>query len=513
MKALIHAPLFKFAICFVLGILSAEHLGLLPVYIGIPALLIFCLSILIRSKRVSLWRNHLIAIMVYLIAFGLGAGRQQVSTPFKEADALEDVNCQQIYLVGHLVSAVKTNEWGKKAWMDISAIQIDSLWEKRSGRIQLYFASDMNLDLEEHDSLLVLASLHNIQSPHPSYLTYLHRNRVFYGAYVKAVTEGNPRHGIQYISQSWQIRLSHKIRSLISDPDLAGIAQAMFLGDKSGLNPEVREVFAGAGLSHILAISGLHIGIIFMILTKLCSPFHLMRYGLRIKHLLVLGLLILYMFLTGCGPAVVRAVLMLGAVLLFRIGYQRYHLLNLIAIAAIVQLFVDPQQAWQAGFQLSYSAVIGIVLLLPIYERWVKCELNWLNKVYSGIGVTVIATTATTPFVWMYFGQFPTYFLLSNLLVTSLSFLVVFCGFLLVLCSHIPLINELLGICVEGLLRLLYEIALWITSLPHAVLTNFEWDHPAIGIILIQLACACGFILLPKISLRPRLSPVLTTAA
>lgn len=511
MKALIHAPLFKFAICFLLGILAKDVLGIIPLLIGGIAFLIFLTSFFFKAKQVSRKRNGMISILIYLIAFGMGTGRQYISDPFQEAEILEDINCQQVYLIGHLSSPVKSNEWGKKAWMNIFAVKADSIWEKRQAKIQLYFPLDMEESLEEHDSLIVLANLHNIQSPHASYLTYLHRNSVFYGAYVKAVQKGGKRVGIQYYSQSWQSRLSRQLTSLISDKDLSGIAQAMFLGDKRHMNPSVREAFAGAGLSHILAISGLHIGIIFLILTKLFSPFHLMRFGLRIKHVMVLLLLVLYMLLTGCGPAVVRAVLMLSAILIFRISYQRYHLLNLIAIAAMIQLFVNPQQAWQAGFQLSYSAVIAIVSFLPYYERWVASKSSVLNKLYSGIGVTLIATAATTPFVWLYFGQFPTYFLLSNLLVTAISFILVFCGFLLVLCCHIPILNECLGFCVECLLKLLFGLAQWITQLPHAVLTEVHWDSPALGIILIQMACALVLILLPKMKRFPgsfpRLSP------
>ena len=513
MKALIHAPLFKFALCFALGILLSDKWGIQLALIGIPALSGFLYSVLQKGRRLSYRKESLAALCIYLIAFGLGAVRQSISSPKASGEALEAINCQQVYLMGYASSAVKTNEWGQKVWMDLIAVQKDSQWHSQKGRIQLYLNADMEAgnQLSEHDSLLVLADVVNVQSPHSGYVEYLHRHGIFYAAYVKAVEVGNPHLSLRFFSQSWQKKISERLGTLISSQQLAGIAQAMFLGEKSGLTPDARKVFSAAGLSHILAISGLHIGIIFLVLNWIWKPLHLFRFGQRIKHILVLCLLILYMLLTGAGPAVVRAVLMLAAVLIFRISYQRYHLLNLLAIAAMGQLYYDPQMLWQPGFQLSYSAVCGIVICLPIFEKWMHGEKKWINQLFSGIAVSLIATVATTPFVWTYFGQFSTYFLLANLLVSSLSFLLVFCGFLTVLFCWVPGLNELLGLCSEILLKLLYEIAHWIVQLPHATITEWRWDSPAIGIVCLQIGIALGIMLFQKLQIGNKAEQVLVS--
>lgn len=513
MKTLIHAPLFKFAFCFVIGILCADVGGASLALIGIPAFILFVWMVYgkSRKKRFSIGRELLLAVLVYLAGFGLGAARYTLSAPAQWEERLLDVNCERVYLAGHLISPIKTNEWGRKAWMQVHAVRSDSIWHRRHARVQVYLRPNMDMPLANHDSLIVLADVVNIQSPYPGYLDYLHRNGIYYAAYTKAITVGGPRKGLNYYSERWQGQLSEQLGKLISDKKIAGIAQAMFLGEKSGLNTEIRENFATAGLSHILAISGLHIGIIFMVLNWLCKPLHLLKHGMRIKHLLVLCLLIVYMLLTGSGPAVVRAVLMCGAVLIFRISYQRYHLLNLVAIAAVGQLFYDPQMLFQPGFQLSYAAVVGIVAGLPVFEKWVFCESKWFNKLCSGLGVTLIATLATSPFVWIYFGQFSTYFLLSNLIASLISFAVVFSGFLTVLFCWMPGLNEVLAYFSENLLQLLYHLSDWIADLPHAVILSENPSHVAIGFVLIQIALAIGIMLLPKLKWQGQARLALST--
>ncbi|MEZ4827386.1 MAG: ComEC/Rec2 family competence protein [Bacteroidia bacterium] len=279
---------------------------------------------------------------------------------------------------------------------------------------------------------------------------------------------------------------------MVVDSVHATIAQAMFLGDKNGMGREVKNAYSIAGTSHILAISGLHVGIVFLVLSRVLSFLHLIPQGLRIKNIVILGLLLGYMLLTGASPAVVRSVLMFGIVLIMKVLYLRYNLLNVVGTAALLQLFFEPEIAFDVGFQLSYLAVIGIITGFPVWERIVGVENFWLKLVSSWIGVTICATLGTLPLVIMHFGRFPTYFLLSNILVSTLAFLLVLVGFFTVIFCYVPLLGEWLGYFCSVLIGYLQAIVLLVGDLPFPVIEK-GIGMQGIGIILIQLGLAAIF--------------------
>jgi competence protein ComEC len=251
----------------------------------------------------------------------------------------------------------------------------------------------------------------------------------------------------------------------------------------------------------------MHVGIIFLLLSLMLSPLHLLPGGQQFKSAFILLLLVTYMFLAGASPAVVRATLMFGSVLIYKLLRKRYHFLNLLGFSAFIQMAMDPMIIFAVGFQLSYMAVLGIVLLFPLFEKSFNTPWKWVNYAYAWIGISLTATLFTTPWVLFYFGQFPTYFILSNVMVSLLVFVLVFLGFLTVLCIYIPWLNSLLAYMMEQALSLLEYIASWVAALPGARLTAFSWDEPGLRYLVIELALTALLLLLPKLILYKKSKP------
>jgi len=500
MKSLIHAPLFKLAL-FVLGgiYLSASWTGDLA-WVGLPAGLAFGYCVWQDRRYRSRGFERMVALLIGLVGLGLGASRYQVAQIEAPGLPVAHLNCEQVFLIATVSGPVKTTPYGRKTHLQVHVAQRDSQLLLTRGGLLAYLPESLDtVALAQYDTVYLQAYIQDLRTPYPGYRVYLERQGITHVAKVKLLERGAPGQSLKAFAYRTQQALGQQLQTLVPDTAVQGIALAMFLGEKSQLAPETREAFAAAGLSHILAISGMHVGIIFLFLNTLFSPLIFLPRGHQLKHLLVLLALLAYMLLTGAAPAVVRAVLMFGTVLVFRITYHRYHMLNLLAISALLQLAYDPMIAFEVGFQLSYAAVLGIVLLYPWFQRLCPGSPGWLKMIYGWMGVTLTATLATAPLVWSYFGQFPTYFLAANLLASALVTLVVFVGFFTVIFSYLPGVNAVLGGLCEMLLQGLHILVTEVASLPGAVMTSLRWDQPAWGWILWQLAGAALLLAFPRL--------------
>jgi len=499
MKAIQQAPLFKLSLACGAGIYLAAHVSQLFVWLLIPAGL--GLLWLIRQDRRGPIRQteRAAALCILLGMLGVGALRHQAGAEQPHnALPLETFNCQSVILLGQVSAPVKATPWGRKAQVKAIAVQQDSQWQAVHGQLMLYLDVDQAAGLMQHDTLCFVGNLSSLYSRYPGYLAYLQSQGVDHSARAKRVQLGGHPFTLSALAYRWQQAAVHSLDRVIDNAEVQGLAEAMFLGEKRKLTQEQREAFAAAGASHILAISGLHVGLIFALLQWLLTPMLRLPHGERLRSGIILVVLLAYMVLTGAAPAVSRATLMLSLMLGLRMCYQRFDRLNLVAAAALIQMLVDPGVVFAVGFQLSYAAVLGIVLMLPAFERQFEARPGFMSKLYGIIGVSLVATLATAPLVVLYFGQFPTYFLITNLLISLFASVLVMVGFLTVALSACPLVGELLGVFCARMLQLLNLICQEIADLPHAVIEEFSWQEKGLPLLGLQLLLTLAALSAPR---------------
>ena len=212
--------------------------------------------------------------------------------------------------------------------------------------------------------------------------------------------------------------------------DAEAVLAAMVLGDKSFLTRELRQSYAQTGASHILALSGLHLSIIYLLLTRLMQG----RRRFWLSQVLIVLSIWGFALLTGLSVSVVRAATMLTIYALFELGGRRHAPLGVLSFTAIIMLLADSSALFDIGFQLSFMAMLGILLFCPLFEEWIPTK--WLMEhplvrwLYSLVSVSTAAQLGTAPLVAFHFGQFPTWFLLTNLVVipfaTAILYVAVF---------------------------------------------------------------------------------------
>lgn len=256
--------------------------------------------------------------------------------------------------------------------------------------------------------------------------------------------------------------------------ETVGILKALVLGVRSDITPELYQQYINAGAVHILAISGLHIGIITYLLTLFISlvvPAH--RKGVKIALLLVF--LLTYAAITGFSASVLRAVVMFGGYSIAYLAESRRARYDSLLLSAFILLLCKPTFLFEVGFQLSYMAVLSIALFLPLGEKY-RFENRFLNFFWDIIKVSIAAQIGVLPLSLYYFHQFAGLFLVTNVLILPLLGIILSVGIGVVLLASIQLLPYWLLVCYEKALSLMNHIIGYIASVEQLVIRDVYFD-------------------------------------
>ena len=381
------------------------------------------------------------------------------------------------------------------------------LLDMRGFKVLAYFEkSEEALQLAYGDLLALKVPMEEIPpSLNPEefdYRQYLKRQGVTGRVYLKAddwlntgVTQGNPVYGFAY---RFRDKLLQALRRCGVTDDEFGVGAAILLGYDESLPAQVRQNYVTAGSMHILCVSGMHVGIIYLLASFILGLFGKGKTIAKIRRIILLALIWFYALLTGLSPSIMRASLMITFVLFGELIHRKGFALNSIAASAFMLLLMDPNNLFAIGFQLSYVAVVGIVLLQkPIYNRfYVKNKL--LDKLWEITSVSLAAQIATMPLAIYYFNQFTSYFWLSNLLMTPLSFVVIMSGMLLLMLSWVPWLNMALGKVVWISIRMMNGAVSWIEGLPFSLVKGLYMNDFQFVLSLLLLLLLLLFVNLRK---------------
>jgi len=266
--------------------------------------------------------------------------------------------------------------------------------------------------------------------------------------------------------QRVRISLINQIRRYVPDPDVQDVAITILLGQKDYLGRDTKSVFRDSGVMHILAVSGLHVGILVTLLFFLAKPFSLKGKALRIYLLGMVCFIWGYAALTGFSPSVIGASVMFSLITFGQMRKIKPSIFNILAFSAMLMIVIDPSVIGEVGFQLSYLAVSGIVLLYPLILRW------WLppNKVcdyfWQIVSVSIAAQLTTFPLTVFYFHSFPPWFLLANIFVIPLTFVIMQIGIPFLILGWMPGVGFILGWLVNILIRLELWLLKFVQKLP-----------------------------------------------
>ena len=271
------------------------------------------------------------------------------------------------------------------------------------------------------------------------------------------------------------------------------VVAAMVLGDKSALTKELRDVYAVTGASHVLALSGLHLGIIYTLLSLLIVG----RRWQMISQVLIVLCIWAFVFLVGMSTSVIRSATMFTVYALLSLGHRDKMTVNTLAFTAIVMLMFHPLSLYDVGFQMSFMAVFAILVLMPLMMRVFSMAYllshQTLRWIWSMVAVSCAAQIGVAPLIAYYFGRFSTYFLLTNLIVIPAATLILWLSPVVLV---FPSLAYLLLYIVKCLNTVLRQIAIW----PGA---SIEALHPSVlQTVMIYVVIFCLTYILTIVGYR-----------
>lgn len=365
-----------------------------------------------------------------------------------------------------------------------------------TGSIILYFQKDSLLQLSCGAQLIIKKQLQEIRNTgNPGSFDY--RRYCFFQGITHQVfltkkdfillKDKDPGWWIARI-YSLRERILRILRDYIPGPQALGLAEALLIGYKDDLDKSLVQSYSSTGVVHIIAISGLHLGLIYWLLVRLFHPLKKQKKLKWLSPLLVIAGLWLFSLLAGAQPSVLRSALMFSVIVIAESIERKTSIYNSLALSAFVLLCYNPYWLWDAGFQLSYAAVISIVVFMrPVYHL-LYIKNKWLDAIWKLNAVTLAAQVLTIPFTVYHFHQFPSYFLLANFLAVPLSSAILMGEILLCCLAFLPALAALLGKMLAWLITVMNSSVQIIEGLPFSVWNGMQVSVAQAAWLLLAIA-------------------------
>ncbi len=479
---LLRHPFIRILAALITGILLFQHLSHGAVYILIGFILLGCLGVFSFSKK-AVWKRFAHGILILGILMLFGFLMQMTNEHFKLQKQFVPAPG---YYLGQIIEIPIQK---KKSWnCVIQLFPPDSIGNSRARKVQAYLPLDslQSAPMLYDYYLLKLSpdSIRNDNNPDAfDYRSIMARRGVYFSARINTddyqlVEDLDYREDFSLINSAKSIRekLLIKLRTGSLDPDAAALSSALVLGFKHDLDENLKKTFSEAGVVHVLAVSGLHVGIIYLILEKIFWFIPLTPWGRIIRYFLIIGSLWFYVLLAGFSASVFRAALMFSLFQTAKLLRRDASIYNVIAASASIILINNPSTLFELGFLFSYLAVAGIVLLHSFIYRKLFFKWKILDYAWSALLVSFSAQLFVTPLSLYYFHQFPVYFLIANLLLVPLVILYIYPAILHVLFGSFSLITQSLEFVLESIFSLIELLSEFMVSLPSSLIRGLYLD-------------------------------------
>ena len=422
-------PFLRILIPFVLGLLTGSETK--PVSI-IPLIIIYTFLLLSETIKPSIrWKYKKgIGLLLHLHLFLLGFN----CNSFQTKPQLDNQGIKE-YII-HLVQldnpGEKYNRYISKIYLknDVHKIHYFNAYTYVSSSLKDAGMGDVVLTTNKPKLIQIVynpgsfdfaafAKQNNIQ-----YTVFLNNNQ----EWIKLKHQENRVLSIIHLARNWIVKT---LQSQLNNPLEAGLTEALLIGYKEDLDQQLQDQYTLTGVSHIIAVSGMHLGLIFSVLA---SCFNLITRRKLARYLgfgLILPLLWTFALISGASASVLRSVMVFSIVLWGNVLLKKPGSMNALFASAFILLVLNPSFIRDIGFQLSYAAVLSILIYEPLISKWLYLKNKLLKLLWSMVSITLAAQILTTPLVLIHFKQFPVLFLITNMVAVPISNLVLLLTILL----------------------------------------------------------------------------------
>ena len=449
-------PMLRIALVFILGIITAYYLGteLPPFFWQTMIILTIVAFFFFRSREI------MASLLLFLCSFSVGGWRLY-------SMQLEDE--RPIYSTSICYNAVVLDMPERHGKVVMAPLMImDGEWEGMKVQAS-FFISESEKELKQ----------------------------VTMGSFILPSNWQYCGKGVEFLSVFEQIKIKalevrygllKQMEKVSGSNESKAILKAVILGEKTSLSKSLRVTYSQTGTSHLLALSGLHLSVIFSLLLLLTRSLS----SALIRACIVLTSIWIYAFIVGLPVSVLRAAVMFSILTFIQLLNRKVFSLNSLSCAALVLLFANPLLLWDVSFQMSFLSVLAIFLFYPLFTVSLSPATSLIGRLFNAVikmmAVSLSAQIGVAPLVLYYFGGFPTYFLLSNVIAVPVFIVVVYTAFVALLGSVLyGKIIVLMTIACD-LIDKLNAVLRWIAKLPYAFIADVYIDELQVGLCYILIA-------------------------
>ena len=507
-------PALRLLLSLVIGIICAPlidlydpsvQVNLISVSIGLIATL-FLVNLKFKLRHLSTILQLFIGAIVTIVVITLTDPRNSPTHITTFSQTADNSKIEVIAICSDPVS--KKNSY--QIPLDLIAIKshLDKGYKVATGKVMIYAKNLAKVPMPG-DKIKFLTIL---KDPDPQinpnafdFGQYLKRQRVYKIGFVKSneieILEPCSGFNIKNLTLRMRDWLLERSCLLIGDNEIADVSAGLLFGYRDKIDEETNQQFINSGAVHLLAVSGMHVILIFTNIRSLLRRIRLNKL-LSDTWVSIISILMIWIFsfLVGLAASIVRATIMLSLLIFGEIFRKQTNTLNIVCAGAVIMLIYDPMTLWDVGFQLSFAAVIGIIQLQKAVRQCLPAIICRSKTLTDLISVTFAAQLGTLPLILYYFHQFPIYFLITGIVAVVISDWIIKIGFVIILISLIyyPLAEYFSLAWYGATFALVFSIEL-INKLPNVLIDRIYFDLP--------MALITSFIILALIIHQHKTNP------
>lgn len=492
-------PIVPLLLFFSIGIVIGFNTSFsiyLPFWSLITSLLLIILSYFFNEKRKK--NSSLLGIPIYSSFLFLGWFSQIIHTEINnKLHFSHHLKNEKNLVVGQIIERLKGTLYYEKYVLDVHQIN----QKKTIGKLLIYIPKERKLSIKLSQNIRIISKIKNIESiynPYQfNYTDYLNRQNIYQELHLKK----EDKIQIQE-TKNWRYYLNYCKESLIERFHKLGLKEenynlliALLFGERTTVSKELTANYTNTGVIHILAISGLHIALIYQIILWSTLPLKRRKNGTITVFILSLSILWIYALIAGLSASVVRSVVMFTVIAYGQLLKREINIYNALATSALLLLVWNPNYILDIGFQLSYCAVLAIVAFQPIVNKYAYSKYKIILKIKETLLMTLVAQLGVLPLTLYYFGQFPLLFLIANLVVIPLSSLILILGLALIpsVYLYFPL-AKIIGYITNFCIDWMNTFTRWLSHFDIFVIKNIAF-HSSMAISLFFIVVSLLFLL------------------
>nr|WP_321222015.1 ComEC/Rec2 family competence protein [uncultured Psychroserpens sp.] len=483
---LLNFTVIKLTCCLIVGILIAEYIPIslyISIYTSVIAVFVLAIIYFIpkQNSKKSIWFGLMTLIAMTSLGVLVYNAHDQINFKNHYSHHISEENIKAVPVIFKVRERLKPGNYNDKYIIDI--LKVDG--KNTSGKSLLNIRKDSTKHTLKIDDVLMLSATFNefTKPTNPNqfdYGNYLRKQYVHHQVFTEnsnLLLLKSKQSTLFGYASSIRSHINKKLNNYNFKPEELAIINALILGQRQDMTKEIYDSYTDAGAIHILAVSGLHVGLILLLLNIGLRPIERLKNGKIIKVILIVFLLWSFAIIAGLSASVTRAVTMFSIVAIAMHMKRPTNIFNTLAISMFILLLVKPMFLFDVGFQLSYVAVLGIVSIQPLLYRLWQPKWKVIDYFWQIFTVTVAAQFGVVPLSLYYFHQFPSLFFVSNLAIIPFLGVILGLGILIIFLAVINALPQFIADFYGYIINAMNMVVAWVSQQESFLFKNISFNE------------------------------------